>query len=132
MSYNDPIADLLTRIRNAAIAGHPKVAIPHSKLKESITKIICDEGFLSGMEVIGSGLGKAIVVDMKYKEDGKPVFASMHRVSKLGRRQYVPVKKIKPTRQGMGVAILSTSKGIMKDVDAKRQGVGGEVLCAIW
>jgi len=132
MSYNDPMADMLTRVRNAAAAGHDKVSIPHSRVKESVARIICDEGFLRGMEVVGSGLEKALVIDLKYQEDGRPTFSSLHRVSRLGRRYYVSVKDIKPTRQGMGVAILTTSKGIMKDVDARRQGVGGEVLCTIW
>jgi small subunit ribosomal protein S8 len=132
MSFNDSVADLLTRIRNATNAKHEKVAIPYSRLKESIVKIICDEGFFNAVDIIGEGLRKSIVIDLKYKADGKPVFSSIHRVSKNGRRQYIAAKEIKPSRQGMGVAILSTSSGVMKDVDAKRRGVGGEVLCAIW
>ncbi len=132
MSFNDSVADLLTRIRNAANAKHAQVAIPYSRLKESVAKIIADEGFLGSVDVVGSGLGKSIVINVKYKENGKPIFSSMHRVSKLGRRKYISSKEIKPSRQGMGVAIISTSRGVMKDVDAKRMGVGGEVLCAIW
>lgn len=132
MSFNDSIADLLTRIRNAAAAKHDKVVIPHSRIKESISRIFNEEGFFNGVEVVGDGLGKSIVVDLKYKADGKPVFSSLHRVSKNGRRQYIAAKEIKLSRQGMGVAIISTSQGIMKDVDAKRRGVGGEILCEMW
>lgn len=132
MTFNDPIADMLTRIRNAASAGHGKASIPHSQVKEAIARIICGEGFLRGVEVVGEGVRKSLVIDLKFDEDGTPIFNSLYRVSKLGRRHYLKAKDIKPTRQGMGVAILSTSKGIMKDVDARRQGVGGEVLCAIW
>lgn len=132
MPVNDPIADMFVRIRNAANAGFPTVAIPHSKIKEALARILHAEGFVKGAEVIGEGLRKAIVVEMKYMEDGRPVFTEIKRTSKLGRRRYTSVKAIGPNRQGMGVAILSTSKGVMKDTDAKRQGVGGEILCTIW
>jgi small subunit ribosomal protein S8 len=93
---------------------------------------MCSEGFVDGVEVVGEGLGKSIVIDLKYKQDGNPVFSNLQRESKLGLRQYVSSKHIRASRQGMGVSILSTSKGVMKDVDAKRQHVGGEVLCTIW
>ena len=133
MSFSDPIADLLSRIKNAAKAGHEVVAIPHSRMKESVVKIICDEGFLDGYEVIGEGVQKSIVASLKYRGETKePVFSGIQRVSKPGRRNYIGMRDIKPSRQGMGISILSTSKGIMKDVDAKRYGVGGELLCTIW
>lgn len=132
MSYNDPIADMLTRIRNAAKARHDKATVPYSKMKESVVRIISSEGFLGDVEVVGSGIRKSLVVSMKYREDGDPIFSNLQRSSKLGRRYYVGVKNIKASRQGMGVSILTTSKGIMKDVDARRQGVGGEVICTIW
>ena len=132
MAVNDQIADLLTRIRNATKAHHDTAAIPHSRMKEALARAIGAEGFLKGVEVIGEGLRKSIVVTLKYTADGEPVFTSMKRTSKLGRRCYIGASDIRPSRQGMGVAILSTSKGIMKDTDAKRHGLGGEVICTIW
>lgn len=132
MAVNDPIADMLVRIRNAANAGFEKVSIPHSIIKESILNIIASEGFIRGVEVVGELPRKSLVVDIKYRPNGKPVFAALRRTSKLGRRYYLSARDIKASRQGMGVAILTTSKGVMKDVDAKRQGVGGEVICTIW
>jgi Ribosomal protein S8 len=132
MAVNDPIADMLVRIKNAAHAGFPNVIIPHSKMKESIARVIQSEGFVKNIEVAGEGWRKSLIIDLKYTEAGKPVISSLTRTSKLGRRYYIGMKGIKPSRQGMGVAILSTSKGVMKDTDAKRQGVGGEVICTIW
>lgn len=132
MPINDPIADMLTRIRNAAHAGFDHASVPHSKINESIARILNTEGFFKGVEVVGEGIRKSIVIAMKYDESGAPTFSTLKRVSKLGRRQYTNAKDIKPSRQGMGVSILTTSKGIMKDTDAKRQGVGGEVLCTVW
>ncbi len=132
MAINDPIADLLTRIRNAANAGLPTVVIPHSRIKAAIAQILRDEGFISSVEVAGEGWKKQIIIALKYTDEGDPIFASLARTSKLGRRQYVRAREIRPSRQGMGVAILSTSKGVMKDTDAKRQGLGGEILCTVW
>jgi small subunit ribosomal protein S8 len=127
MAVNDPIADMLTRIRNAAHARHDKVTVPHSKVKESLARTLAAEGFLPG-----EGIRKSLVIDIKYTEEGKPAFRGLARVSKLGRRCYIGASDIRPNRQGVGVAILTTSKGIMKDTDAKRQGIGGEVLCTAW
>ena len=132
MAVNDPIADMLVRIRNGANAGFEHVSVPHSRMKESLAKIIFSEGFINGVEVAGEGVRKSIIIKLKYRPNGKPVFSNLARTSKLGRRFYLGAGDIKPNRQGMGVAILTTSKGIMKDLDAKRQGVGGEVLCTIW
>lgn len=132
MAMNDPIADMLTRIRNAANAHFDSVTIPYSKMKESIARAIAAEGFLKEVDVLGEGIRKSIVISLKYTEQGKPVFTNLARTSKLGRRCYIRAVNIRPSRQGMGVAILTTSKGIMKDVDAKRQGLGGEVLLTIW
>lgn len=132
MAINDPIADMLVRIRNGANAGFEKVTIPHSHIKEDIAHILYKEGFLKGVDVVGEGVRKSIVVDLKYMEDGKAVFSNLQRVSKLGRRYYVGARDIRPSRQGMGVSILTTSKGVMKDTDAKRNGIGGEVICTIW
>lgn len=132
MVANDSIADMLTRIRNGAKAGHVEVAMPYSKLKEEVARIMSKEGFVKGVDVVGEHKNKALVVELKYKPEGGPVFNSMQRKSKLSRRFYVSASDIHPNRQGVGVAILTTSKGVMKDVDAKKQGVGGEVLCTIW
>lgn len=132
MSLNDPISDLLTRVRNAACAGHEDVAIPHSKIKESIAKIFMEEGFVKDVQVAGEGSRKQIIVTLKYAGYKKPVFTAIERESKPGRRVYVSNKEIKPMRQGMGVAVLSTPKGVLTDKGAKKMGVGGEVLCTIW
>ncbi|MFH0800317.1 MAG: 30S ribosomal protein S8 [Pseudomonadota bacterium] len=132
MVVNDPIADMLTRIRNAANAGHPQVSVPHSSLKEAIARIFKDEGFIVGAEVAGEGWRKALIIELKYTEEGQPIFTDLSRTSKLGRRVYIGARDIRPSRQGVGVAILSTSKGVMRDTDAKRQGLGGEVLCTVW
>lgn len=132
MPVNDPIADMLVRIRNAANAKVDTVAIPHSHLKEAIAHILKSEGFVGEVDVVGEGIRKNLVVEIKYTEERRPVFRELKRTSKLGRRCYIGVRDIRPSRQGIGVAILSTSKGVMKDVDAKRQGVGGEVLCTVW
>ena len=132
MSFNDPIADMLTRIRNAAHARHDKVTIPHSGIKEALARILVSEGFLRSVDVGGEGIRKSIIIDLKYLPTGEPVFRNITRASKLGRRLYTSASDIRPNRQGIGVAILTTSKGVMKDVDAKRQGIGGEVLCTAW
>lgn len=132
MSLNDPIADFLTQVRNAAHAGHDSVSIKHSKIKEAIARILMNEGFVRNVDVVGEGVRKQVVVELKYTGEKKPVFHAMDRVSRGGRRVYLTHKEIKPTRQGVGVAILSTPKGVMTDAEARRQGVGGEVLCTVW
>jgi len=132
MTLNDPIADMLNRIRNASNAHHDTVSIPYSKIKEAVGRVIVAEGFLGDLEVMGEGTRKSIVIALKYRPDGKPIFTGLSRTSKLGRRRYTSAADIRPNRQGVGVSIISTSKGVMKDVDAKRQGVGGEVLCTVW
>lgn len=132
MTLNDPIADMLSRIRNAANAHFDTVSIPHSKVKEAVGRVLTQEGYFADIEVMGEGIRKSIVLALKYRPNGKPIFTSLEKTSKLGRRKYIGAADIRPNRQGIGVAVLSTSKGVMKDVDAKRQGVGGEILCTIW
>jgi small subunit ribosomal protein S8 len=132
MTLNDPIADMLSRIRNASNAHFDMVNIPHSKVKEAIGRVLTKEGFFSNMEVLGEGIRRSIVLTLKYRDNGKSIFSNLEKTSKLGRRKYVSAADIRPNRQGIGVAVISTSKGVMKDVDAKRQGVGGEVLCTVW
>ena len=132
MSMNDPVADMLTRIRNGVQAKHDDVAIPFSKFKEAIANLLNKEGFVSGVEVKGDGAKKAIIITLKYTAEREPVFVDLQRASKMGRRVYQSSKKIIPLRQGAGISIISTPKGLMKDVDAKTAGVGGEVVCTIW
>ena len=132
MAVNDPIADMLTRVRNAAHARHDNVTIPHSKINEAIARVLAAEGFLRNVDVLGEGIRKTIVVGLRYDDQGAPIFKNLARTSKLGRRCYLGASDIRPSRQGMGVAILTTSKGVMKDTDAKRQGIGGEVICTVW
>jgi small subunit ribosomal protein S8 len=132
MAINDTISDTLTRIRNAGMAGHDTTNIPYSKMSESIARILMREGFVHDVQVVGEGVRKQITVAMKYAGPKRPVFTAIERTSKPGRRIYVSHKNIRPTRQGVGIAILTTPKGVMTDNDAKRQGVGGEIICTVW
>ena len=131
MSMNDPIADLLTRIRNAYRASHEDVQIPYSAIKEQIVNVMVDEGYVSGVEVAGEGTKKALVVKIKYV-DGKSVISGLTRISKPSCRRYVGFKEIHPVRNGMGISILSTPAGVMSDNDARKKHVGGEVVCNVW
>ena len=129
----DPIADLLNRIRNAAMAQHATTRVPYSKIKQRITEIMKDEGYLDGVELDErDGVHKEIVVHLRYIDDSRTAIRSMKRISKPGRRWYSASKDIQSVNAGLGVAIVSTSKGVMTDRDARRQNVGGEVLCEIW
>lgn len=132
MAINDTISDMLTRIRNAGMAGHDMASIPYSRMNESIARILVNEGFVRDAQVVGEGIRKQIAVAMKYAGPKQPVFSDIERTSKPGRRVYVSHKNIRPTRQGVGIAILTTPKGVMTDDDAKRQGVGGEIICTVW
>ena len=131
MGMTDPIADMLTRIRNAQMAGHASVAIPRSNLKVGIVNILKSEGFLEGfVETPGRVNGK-IKVFLKY-DGGKGIIRGIHRVSRPGRRVYVGKDEIPRVRNGLGVAILTTPRGILTDHQARQAGVGGEVLCKVW
>lgn len=137
MSVNDPIADMLTRIRNAIMAGHPTVALPSSKLKASIAKIMQEEGYISNYEVVDgkSGSQKILRIQLKYigeRRNRKPVITGLERVSRPGRRVYTGKQEIPWVLSGMGVAILTTPKGVMTGKRARQLGVGGEVICKIW
>ena len=127
----DPIADMLTRIRNAAEAQHEQTAIPASNLKVRVADILKQEGFIDDYRV-EDGLPKTLVVVLKYGRDRQSAFVGMKRASRPGRRFYVGHKEIPRVQNGMGVAILSTSAGIMTDRDARDKRVGGEVLCEVW
>jgi small subunit ribosomal protein S8 len=132
MSVNDPIGDMLTRIRNAQERGKPKVAVPHSKLRENVLNVLQGEGFIRGFAVVQQGNNKAeIEVELKYF-DGAPVIRELQRVSKPGRRVYAAVTALPTVYNGLGISILSTPKGVMSDADARAQNVGGEVLCTVF
>jgi len=128
----DPVSDMMTRIRNAGLARHSATRIPHSKTKERIAQILKDEGYVSDFEVCGDIPKKEIVVHLKYNDKHKLAINSMRKVSKSGCRAYAGAKEIPLIKQGLGVAIISTSKGVITDKEARRLNVGGEVLCEIW
>ena len=128
----DPIADLLTRIRNGYLARHEVVTCPHSKLKEGIVQILTDEGFLQRYEVVQEGSFKELKVYLRYDSKGRPVLREIKRVSKPGLRVYRQTRSLKPVRSGMGTQILTTSKGLMTDREARKRRLGGEVLCEVW
>jgi len=132
MSVNDPIGDMLTRIRNAQERGKSKVSTPHSRLRENVLNVLQGEGFIRGFAVVQLGNNKAeIEVELKYF-DGAPVIRELQRVSKPGRRVYVSVGSLPTVYNGLGISILSTPKGVMSDSDARAQNVGGEVLCTVF
>jgi len=137
MTINDPISDMLTRIRNAVLAGHAQVALPNSKIKAEIAKILKDEGFLEGFEVVDGERADQKVLRMKIKYIGerrerRSVISGLERVSKPGRRIYTKKTDIPWVLSGIGVAILSTPKGVMTGARARQLGVGGEILCKVW
>jgi small subunit ribosomal protein S8 len=137
MSISDPIADMLTRIRNALVVGHTTVSIPKSNLKVAIAQILEEEGFIDGFEVSeGDGSSKASIrVNLKYvgeRRSRRPVITNLKRVSKPGRRVYVGKSEIPWVQSGIGIAILSTPQGVMTGIRARQLGIGGEVLCQVW
>ena len=127
----DPVADMLTRIRNAIHAGHKRVAIPASNVKKEIARILFEEGYIANYEFIEDNKQGIINITLKWVE-GENAISGLERISKPGRRVYVKWKSIPRVKEGFGIAIVSTSKGILSDKDARRKKVGGEVLCAIW
>jgi small subunit ribosomal protein S8 len=132
MSMTDPIADLLTRIRNATKAGHPRVDIPYSKLKKEITKILLQERFIKDYRLIEFQDKIYIRILLKYQQNGNGVIEGIRRESKPGLRRYVGNSEVPRVLDGLGITILTTSKGVMTGREAKRQGLGGEVLCSVW
>ncbi|MCV2882411.1 30S ribosomal protein S8 [Actibacterium sp. XHP0104] len=132
MSMNDPLGDMLTRIRNAQMRGKSTVRTPASKLRAWVLDVLLDEGYIRGYEKIDGANGlPEIVISLKYF-DGTPVIRELKRVSTPGRRVYMSVKDIPSVRQGLGVSIVSTSKGVMSDAAARTANVGGEVLCTVF
>ncbi len=133
MAMSDPIADLLTRIRNAHQAGHEHAIIPYSRLKENICNVLKAEGYIEDFGVAGEHPSeKTIRVTLRYTRDGSPVIKQLRRVSRPSLRVYVKSKDIKPTRSGLGIAIVSTSHGLMTGKQAYQKRVGGEILCEVW
>jgi len=132
MNINDPIGDMLTRIRNAQRGGKKSVEAPSSSMRKRVLEVLQKEGYIRNYrsEEIRKGIEK-LIIELKYSE-GSPVIESVGRVSTPGRRVYCPVKKLSSYRSGLGISILSTSKGVMSDIDARSQGVGGEIICQIF
>jgi len=132
VSTTDPIADMLTRMRNAIMARHSQVLIPASKMKVAIVEILKDEGFIQDYDVTMDRPQPMIRVWLKYTEDKEPVLTSLKRISKPGRRVYAKKEELPWVLEGLGIAVVSTSKGVMTAGRARRLGVGGEVLCHAW
>ncbi|MBI2369933.1 MAG: 30S ribosomal protein S8 [Deltaproteobacteria bacterium] len=132
MSMTDPVADMLTRIRNANTARHEKVDVPLSKLKLAIAQVLRDEGYVKHFQVVEEGGHEVLRVFLKYAPDRQTVISGIRRVSKPGRRVYVGRDRIPPVLNGLGIAILSTPKGVMSDKGARQANVGGELLCTVW
>lgn len=132
MSMNDPIADLLTRIRNGLHAQRDKVDVPASRLKREICKVLQAEGYISGYTEIEDDKQGMIRITLRYQKDGAPVIQGLERVSKPSLRRYVDAKSIPMVRSGLGVAILTTPKGVMSGKRAREERVGGEVVCRVW
>ncbi len=131
----DPIADMLTQIRNALMVRHDSISLPSSKIKVAIAKILKEEGYIEGYEVIANDLQPTLAIRLKYigpLKDQRPVITGLKRVSKPGRRIYKPVESIPWVRSGLGIAILSTPKGVITGQQARRLNVGGEVICYVW
>jgi small subunit ribosomal protein S8 len=132
MTMTDPIADMLTRIRNSIRNKRKSVKIPKSKIKVGIAEVLQKEGYIDGFKLVDEGVQGAIELQLKYGPDGEVVINKIERNSKPGCRLYGGIEDLKPVLNGLGIAVLSTSKGILSDREARRQKVGGEVLCTVW
>ncbi len=132
MQITDPIADMLTRIRNANTAKHETVDIPASNMKKAIAEILNNEGYIKGYQIIEDGKQGVIRVTLKYGANKEKVISGIKRVSKPGLRMYAPADELPRVLKGLGIAIISTSKGIMTDKEARKQHIGGEVLAFVW
>ena len=129
---NDPIADMLTRIRNAIIAKHKEVSIPTSKTKVNIAEVLLNEGYISAYEVVGEGVDSVIKITLKYGPNNERVINGIKRISKPGLRIYAGYEDLPKVLNGLGIAIVSTSKGLMTDRQARAEKIGGEVLAYVW
>lgn len=128
----DPVGDMLTRIRNAARVGHKETRCPASKLKLAVAKVLADEGFIGGCRTEEVDQKAVLVLELRYDASGRTLIDGLRRVSKPGRRIYVGSEDVPRVRSGLGMSVISTSKGVMCDRDARAQHVGGEVLCEVW
>ena len=131
MSMQDPIADMLTRIRNAQMAAKVNVSMPASKVKSAIAKVLADEGYIGEYGVTADGAKSQLTIELKYFE-GKPVIAEIDRVSRPGLRRYTAASELPRIRNGLGIAVVSTSQGVMSERAARSAGIGGEVLCTVF
>ncbi|HYI99636.1 MAG TPA: 30S ribosomal protein S8 [Thermoleophilaceae bacterium] len=132
MSLNDPIADFLTRVRNGLQADHDAVVMPHSTFKTELARILSEQGYIEGYSVEPGRVGQQLRVTLKYTENRDPVISGMQRVSKPGRRTYVGAGDVPKVQGGMGTTIVSTSRGVMTGHDARKAGVGGELVAKVW
>jgi len=132
MTMTDPVADMLTRIRNAIIASYDTVEVPSSKIKINIVKVLKFEGYIRNYKIVGDSKQDIIVIYLKYNEDKSPVIKGLKKISKPSCRIYSRCKKIPRVLDGLGINIISTSKGIMTDREARRMGTGGEIICSVW
>jgi len=132
MSMSDPLADMLTRIRNAVKARFTTVEMPLSKLKINVAKVLKSEGYIQELHIIEEGPQGTLKIDLKYGSNNEQVINGIRRISKPGHRQYKPSDRIPKVMSGLGVAILTTSKGVMTDREARQQNIGGELLCHVW
>ena len=134
MGMTDPIADMLTRIRNASRARHQRVAVPWSRVKENIVKVFVEEGHVKEYKKVkaAEGAGDELIILLKFDRDNRPIILGLKRVSRPSLKVYVGAQQLTPIRKGLGINILSTSKGILVDREAQRAKVGGEVLCSVW
>lgn len=128
----DPIADMLTRIRNASMVSHPTVEIPSSKLKVELAKLLKEEGFITDYSVKETGKFKVLVITLKYDSKNKPIISKLERISRPGLRNYSKAKNLPQVLGGMGIAVISTSKGLLTDRKARKENIGGEVLCYVY
>ena len=132
MTMTDPIADMLTRIRNANVVKHETVDVPASNIKKELARILLEEGFIRGYDVIEDGKQGIIRIQLKYGQTGERVISGLKRISKPGMRVYADKHEVPRVLNGLGISIISTSKGILTDKQARKEGVGGEVICYVW
>ena len=132
MTMTDPIADMLTRIRNANVVKHETVDVPASKMKKELSRILLEEGFIRGYDVIEDGKQGIIRIQLKYGQTGERVISGLKRISKPGMRVYADKHDVPRVLNGLGISIISTSKGILTDKQARKENVGGEVICYVW
>ena len=132
MTMTDPIADMLTRIRNANVVKHETVDVPASNMKKELARILLEEGFIRGYDVIEDGKQGIIRIQLKYGQTGERVISGLERISKPGMRVYADKHEVPRVLNGLGISIISTSKGILTDKQARKENVGGEVICYVW